>query len=124
MDRFWHSTAAYAIAKSVQLVDDLPSPNAALYAWPQDLLRPRLVVLLEASPEVRTSRIHSRGEAITPEERLLAITAPNSLSMRAGVAYDRLLKAFDPSLIRTINTERPLDDVLSESRAIVQTLLL
>lgn len=42
--RFWHSSAAYAIASDVGCGDStsLPPENHSIYKWPQDLLKPEV----------------------------------------------------------------------------------
>ncbi|XP_066256984.1 UMP-CMP kinase 2, mitochondrial-like isoform X2 [Euwallacea similis] len=75
MDRFWHSTTAYALA---QAVADNPQylklPDAAneIYKWPEDLLKPEKVIFLNVSEEVRLER-HSRRsvDLVTAQEKLL-----------------------------------------------------
>ncbi|PWA22573.1 hypothetical protein CCH79_00015152 [Gambusia affinis] len=70
--RFWHSTAAYAIATAVTgPVSNLPHEGAEVYRWPGDLLQPSLVVLLTLDPEERKRRLRSRGLMKTDEEQEL-----------------------------------------------------
>ncbi|KAG9336166.1 hypothetical protein JZ751_002513 [Albula glossodonta] len=69
VDRYWHSTAAYAIATATSgKVGNLPSPGSEVYRWPCDLLRPDLVLLLTVSPEERLRRLSLRGVEKTREE--------------------------------------------------------
>lgn len=77
MDRFWHSTTAFALA---QMKDDysdvmktsteLPENGSEVYEWPQDLLKPDIVIFLNVSEEVRKKRL-SRRTAKTDQENLL-----------------------------------------------------
>ncbi|XP_069742328.1 UMP-CMP kinase 2, mitochondrial isoform X2 [Narcine bancroftii] len=76
VDRFWHSTAAYAIASEVSgKVENLPPAHHELYQWPQDLLQPDLVLLLTVSAEDRIRRLGQRGEIKTKEEAELEINS-------------------------------------------------
>ncbi|XP_073529073.1 UMP-CMP kinase 2, mitochondrial [Phyllobates terribilis] len=71
-DRFWHSTAAYAIATEVGgAICNLPDPHHDVYHWPQDLLQPDLVILLTVCDEERIRRIRKRGLEETKEEKEL-----------------------------------------------------
>ncbi|KAF7201724.1 UMP-CMP kinase 2, mitochondrial [Nothobranchius furzeri] len=72
VDRFWHSTAAYAIATAVSgPVANLPQEGSELYLWPSDLLQPSLVVVLTLDPEERKRRLRDRGQLKTDEEEEL-----------------------------------------------------
>ena len=44
--RFWHSSAAYAIAAEVGCggSDCLPPPGSEVYKWPHDLIKPDVSV--------------------------------------------------------------------------------
>ncbi|KAJ8929680.1 hypothetical protein NQ314_017607 [Rhamnusium bicolor] len=73
MDRFWHSTAAFALAQAVQDYPEkyvMPSESDTVYCWPDDLFKPDIVLLLNVSEEVRRER-HSRRETVTTQENLL-----------------------------------------------------
>ncbi|XP_078482818.1 UMP-CMP kinase 2, mitochondrial-like [Ciona intestinalis] len=69
-DRFWHSTAAYAIATDVKVGDETHLPPAGhwVYSWPHDLLKPDIVILLTISDELRRSRLEGRNTEKTDEE--------------------------------------------------------
>jgi Thymidylate kinase len=71
--RFWHSTAAYAIAEESSVPQDA---NHWVYGWPQDLFRPTVVILLVVEEELRLQRLQTRvqteGTLQTQEERILA----------------------------------------------------
>lgn len=70
--RFWHSTAAYAIATAVSgPVSNLPGEGSEVYRWPGDLLQPTLVFLLTLDPEERKRRLRDRGLIKTEEEQKL-----------------------------------------------------
>lgn len=72
VDRFWHSTAAYAIATAVSgPLCNLPSEGSDVYRWPSDLFQPSLVVLLTVDPEERKRRLRGRGQGETDEEQEL-----------------------------------------------------
>lgn len=67
--RYWHSTAAYAIATAVGGdIENLPAGGSEVYRWPKDLLQPSLVLLLTVSPEERQRRLRGRGLDQTREE--------------------------------------------------------
>ncbi|XP_072782122.1 UMP-CMP kinase 2, mitochondrial [Taeniopygia guttata] len=69
IDRYWHSTAAYAIATETSgKVQDLPPAQDEVYQWPEDLLKPDLVLLLTVDPEERVRRLQHRGLEKTKEE--------------------------------------------------------
>nr|XP_021406917.1 UMP-CMP kinase 2, mitochondrial [Lonchura striata domestica] len=69
IDRYWHSTAAYAIAtETSEKVQDLPPAQDEVYQWPEDLLKPDLVLLLTVNPEERARRLQHRGLEKTKEE--------------------------------------------------------
>ena len=68
-DRYWHSTAAYTIATEIDgKVQDLPPAHDEVYQWPEDLLKPDLVLLLTVDPEERVRRLQRRGLEKTKEE--------------------------------------------------------
>ncbi|XP_067400912.1 UMP-CMP kinase 2, mitochondrial [Emydura macquarii macquarii] len=72
VDRFWHSTAAYAVATEISgKVHNLPPVHHEVYQWPEDLLKPDLVLLLTVSPEERIRRLQGRGLEKTEEETKL-----------------------------------------------------
>lgn len=72
-NRFWHSTAAYALA---QVVSDnpneskLPPSGDSIYRWPADLLKPDIVILLTVHEHIRIQRQSGR-QNITTQEKLL-----------------------------------------------------
>ncbi|XP_039187864.1 UMP-CMP kinase 2, mitochondrial [Crotalus tigris] len=69
LDRYWHSTAAYAVATEITGdVQNLPPPKHLVYHWPDDLLSPDIVLLLTVSPEERVRRLQGRGMEKTREE--------------------------------------------------------
>lgn len=70
MDRYWHSTAAYAL--SHELTSNIKtSITQADFVWPHDLLQPDLVLFLVVSEEIRVARHAKRGTTNTKEEKLL-----------------------------------------------------
>ncbi|XP_043835985.1 UMP-CMP kinase 2, mitochondrial [Dromiciops gliroides] len=69
IDRYWHSTAAYAIATEISgFPHYLPPAHHLVYQWPKDLLKPDIVLLLTVNPEERIHRIQERGMNKTKEE--------------------------------------------------------
>ncbi|BES96891.1 cytidine monophosphate (UMP-CMP) kinase 2, mitochondrial [Nesidiocoris tenuis] len=103
MDRFWHSTAAYAIANQGEL-GDVPQ---SIYSWPSDLLKPDLAVFLTVSEDVRIERMSRRKNFTWEEDQL-----------KANADYRNLLtetyrKMESPSL-EFINCDGPAEDVVDE----------
>ncbi|ODN01933.1 UMP-CMP kinase 2, mitochondrial [Orchesella cincta] len=71
MDRYWHSTSAYAMAH--QLRSEPESFEKSDLIWPADLLQPDLVVFLQVSEKERLRRHSTRKEFTnTKEEQTLA----------------------------------------------------
>ncbi|XP_029349330.1 UMP-CMP kinase 2, mitochondrial [Echeneis naucrates] len=90
VDRYWHSTAAYAIATAVTgPLSNLPAEGSEVYRWPSDLLKPTLVVFLTVDPEERKRRLRNRGLGKTAEEEELD---HNQLfRLRVEEAYRRII---------------------------------
>ncbi|KAM3871094.1 UMP-CMP kinase 2, mitochondrial [Diretmus argenteus] len=109
VDRYWHSTAAYAIATAVSgPVCNLPSEGSELYCWPGDLLQPSLVVLLTLDPEERRRRLRARGQGKTEEEQELD---HNQLfRLRVEEAYQRII---GPDCV-TVDASPSADQVLEQ----------
>ncbi|XP_058254341.1 UMP-CMP kinase 2, mitochondrial [Hemibagrus wyckioides] len=88
-DRYWHSTAAYAIATAVSgREENLPAVGSEIYEWPHDLLRPSMVLLLSVSPEERLRRLSHRGLDKTEEESQLEIN--HLFRRKVDEAYKRI----------------------------------
>lgn len=70
--RYWHSTAAYAIAQTVQDNPNysFPQPDDNIFLWPTDLHKPSVVIFLDVSENVRKQR-QSRRTTVTLQEHLL-----------------------------------------------------
>ncbi|XP_005404421.1 PREDICTED: UMP-CMP kinase 2, mitochondrial [Chinchilla lanigera] len=89
VDRYWHSTATYAIATEVSGgLQHLPPAHDPVYQWPQDLLRPDLVVLLTVRPEERVQRLQGRGLEKTREEAELE--ANSIFRQKVETSYRRM----------------------------------
>ncbi|XP_066540488.1 UMP-CMP kinase 2, mitochondrial [Hoplias malabaricus] len=89
VDRFWHSTAAYAIATAVRgSVEKLPTLGSEVYQWPSDLLRPSLVLLLAVTPQERLRRLQHRGLGQTEEETQLEVN--DLFRQKVDEAYRRI----------------------------------
>ncbi|XP_035250396.1 UMP-CMP kinase 2, mitochondrial [Anguilla anguilla] len=109
VDRYWHSTAAYAIATAVTgKVSNLPGPGSEVYRWPSDLLRPDLVLLLTVSPEERLRRLSVRGVEKTREEAELE--ANHLFRTKVEQAYKRVE---DPACV-VVDASPPPDQVLQQ----------
>ncbi|KAM6912672.1 UMP-CMP kinase 2, mitochondrial [Xenentodon cancila] len=89
VDRFWHSTAAYAIATAVSgPAGNLPQEGSEVYRWPGDLLQPSLVVLLTLNSQERERRLRNRGQRMTDEEQELDHN--RFFRLRVEEAYQRI----------------------------------
>lgn len=93
-DRFWHSSAAYAIATDVKIGDisNLPPVNHWVYKWPQDLLKPDVVYYLHVNEKERLRRLTSRDLPITEEEKWLVDSRD-----RVSESYCRMM---DPAVVK------------------------
>ncbi|NP_001117091.2 UMP-CMP kinase 2, mitochondrial [Salmo salar] len=89
VDRYWHSTAAYAIATAVGgKLGNLPQAGSEVYGWPGDLLRPSLVLMLSLSSQERMRRLQVRGQDKTMEEEELE--ANHLFRQKVEEAYQRV----------------------------------
>lgn len=71
--RFWHSTAAYALAAQAESVAELPKVGDSIYMWPTDLQPyPDAVFFLKVSEAERIKRHAQRNTTDTSEEIRLA----------------------------------------------------
>ncbi|XP_061700213.1 UMP-CMP kinase 2, mitochondrial [Syngnathoides biaculeatus] len=111
IDRFWHSTASYAIATALSgPVCDLPAEGSELYCWPSDLLQPSLVVLLTLDPEERKRRLRDRGQGETKEEHELESNL--LFRLRVEEAYRRISGPTCISVDASSSAEQVLQQVL------------
>ncbi|XP_054652739.1 UMP-CMP kinase 2, mitochondrial [Dunckerocampus dactyliophorus] len=111
VDRFWHSTAAYAIGTAVSgSVCDLPAEGSELYHWPSDLLQPSLVILLTLDPEERKKRLQGRGQGKTKEENELEQN--QQFRLRVEEAYRRISGPTCISVDASSSAEQVLQQVL------------
>ncbi|GLV38635.1 hypothetical protein CBL_05634 [Carabus blaptoides fortunei] len=89
LDRFWHSTAAYALAQYVcdHPGKEIPAEGDSIYKWPDDLMKPNVTAYLCVSEVQRLQRIKGRPE-LTSQEHLLE----NEQKFRLDVihAYGRI----------------------------------
>ncbi|KAG7224204.1 hypothetical protein INR49_019939 [Caranx melampygus] len=109
VDRFWHSTAAYAIATAVSgPSSNLPAEGSEVYRWPSDLLQPSLVVLLTLDPEERKRRLRDRGQGKTEEEQELDHN--RLFRLRVEEAYGRIS---GPACV-TVDASPSADQVLQQ----------
>ncbi|XP_044022910.1 UMP-CMP kinase 2, mitochondrial isoform X2 [Siniperca chuatsi] len=115
IDRFWHSTAAYAIATAVSgPVCNLPAEGSEVYCWPSDLLQPSLVVLLTLDPEERKRRLRDRGQGKTEEEQKLD---HNQLfRLRVEEAYRRII---GPACV-IVDASPSADQVLQQVQLLIR----
>uniref|UniRef100_A0AAY5ESG2 UMP-CMP kinase 2, mitochondrial n=1 Tax=Electrophorus electricus TaxID=8005 RepID=A0AAY5ESG2_ELEEL len=116
VDRYWHSTAAYAIATAVSgRVENLPLVGSEIYAWPADLLQPSLVVLLTVNPQERLRRLRHRGLEKTEEETQLEIN--QLFRQKVDEAYRRILNPACVVVDASPAPDRVLHHVLSLIRS-------
>ncbi|XP_066138183.1 UMP-CMP kinase 2, mitochondrial-like [Euwallacea fornicatus] len=112
LDRFWHSTTAYALAQAVANEPQrlkLPDAEDEIYKWPADLLKPQKVIFLNVSEQVRLER-HSKRNAnlVTTQEKLLKIN-----------------KKFRQDIIQAYNNMRePKVDIVNGDGSFVKTIFL
>nr|XP_056712533.1 UMP-CMP kinase 2, mitochondrial [Euleptes europaea] len=113
IDRYWHSTAAYAIATEISgKVSDLPPVHHPVYCWPEDLLKPDLVILLTVSPEERIQRLQGRGIEKTREEEELE--ANRFFRQKVEESYRRMENPACQLVDASLSREEVLKDVLHQ----------
>ncbi|XP_064364563.1 UMP-CMP kinase 2, mitochondrial [Dromaius novaehollandiae] len=111
VDRYWHSTAAYAIATEINgKVEDLPPAHHEVYQWPEDLLKPDLVLLLTLSPEERIRRLQGRGLEKTKEEAELE--ANSLFRQKVEESYRRMVNPACQEVDASPSKEEVLKTVL------------
>ncbi|NWX07651.1 CMPK2 kinase, partial [Caloenas nicobarica] len=111
IDRYWHSTAAYTIATEVNgKVQDLPPAHDEVYRWPEDLLKPDLVLLLTVDPEERVRRLQCRGLEKTKEEAELE--ANSLFRQRVEESYRRMVNPACQEVDASTSKEEVLKTVL------------
>ncbi|KAJ7989173.1 hypothetical protein DPEC_G00316760 [Dallia pectoralis] len=115
VDRYWHSTAAYAIATAVGgTVGNLPQAGSEVYAWPGDLPTPNLVLLLHLNPQERVRRLQVRGQDKTVEEEQLE--ANSVFRQKVEVVYQRIR---GPACV-TVDASPSADQVLRQVRLLIR----
>uniref|UniRef100_A0A8B9RN80 Cytidine monophosphate (UMP-CMP) kinase 2, mitochondrial n=1 Tax=Astyanax mexicanus TaxID=7994 RepID=A0A8B9RN80_ASTMX len=113
--RYWHSTAAYAIATAVSgAVEKLPALGSEIYEWPSDLLRPSLVLLLTVSPRERLRRLQGRGLGQTEEETQLEVN--DLFRQKVDEAYKRIQ---NPACV-TVDASPSPDQVLQQVLSLIR----
>uniref|UniRef100_A0A8C3DLP8 UMP-CMP kinase 2, mitochondrial n=1 Tax=Corvus moneduloides TaxID=1196302 RepID=A0A8C3DLP8_CORMO len=111
VDRYWHSTAAYTIATETSgEVQDLPPVQDEVYQWPEDLLKPDLVLLLTVDPDERVRRLQHRGLQKTKEEAELE--ANNLFRQRVEESYRRMVNPACQEVDASPSKEEVLKTVL------------
>ncbi|NXI46973.1 CMPK2 kinase, partial [Galbula dea] len=111
IDRYWHSTAAYTIATEIHgKVQDLPPAHDEVYQWPEDLLKPDLVLLLTVDPEERVRRLQHRGLEKTKEEAELE--ANSLFRQRVEESYRRMVNPACQEVDASASKEDVLKTVL------------
>ncbi|NXG61535.1 CMPK2 kinase, partial [Hemiprocne comata] len=111
IDRYWHSTAAYTIATEINgKVQDLPPTHDEVYQWPEDLLKPDLVLLLTVDPTERIRRLQHRGLEKTKEEAELE--ANSLFRHRVEESYRRMVNPECQEVDASPSKEEVLQTVL------------
>ena len=98
IDRWWASTAAMAIAN---VTDEAAAADALakVGAWPEDLPRYDLGVLLDVGEDVRLKRMAGRGDTNVEEAKL---AQDRHLRKRAMAAYKALgPRPLEPTIVHT-----------------------
>uniref|UniRef100_A0A0V0GA91 Putative ump-cmp kinase 2 mitochondrial-like protein n=1 Tax=Triatoma dimidiata TaxID=72491 RepID=A0A0V0GA91_TRIDM len=65
MDRFWNSTASYALAESTA---EIPAQGDSVYKWPTDLLKPDIIIFLTVREHERLRRTARRITTIEEDK--------------------------------------------------------
>ncbi|XP_077166377.1 UMP-CMP kinase 2, mitochondrial [Paroedura picta] len=113
VDRYWHSTAAYAIATEISgPVSNLPPLCDPVYCWPEDLLKPDLVLLLTVNPEERIRRLQGRGAEKTREEAELE--ANSFFRQKVEESYKRMERPSCQLVDASCSREEVFEDVLHQ----------
>ncbi|XP_024129995.1 UMP-CMP kinase 2, mitochondrial [Oryzias melastigma] len=116
VDRFWHSTAAYAIATATSgPVSNLPQRGSEVYSWPSDLLQPSFVLLLTLDAEERKRRLKDRGLEKTDEEQQL--DRNQLFRLRVEEAYRRIS---GPPCV-TVDASPSADKVLQQTLLLIRS---
>ncbi|KAM4771203.1 UMP-CMP kinase 2, mitochondrial [Rhinophrynus dorsalis] len=115
MDRYWHSTAAYAIATETGgSVHNLPKCHHEVYQWPSDLLKPDIVILLTVCDKERVRRMRTRGLKETKEEKELE--SNSAFRQKVEEAYKRME---NPRCV-IIDASSSKETVLKEALSIIK----
>lgn len=118
LDRFWHSTASYAIADEVKERNSvLPPPGDSVYEWPEDLPKPDIVLFLNVNEYHRLQRHAGRNTTNTLEEQELA--ANTGWRNNVVEAHKRIRNV----RMEVINANRFPNKVLAECMKFIEPLL-
>lgn len=120
LDRWYGSTCSYSIGQevsSIELIDQLPQES---FSWPQDLLRPELVLQLTVDSKIRRARVSDRakstGKSISsdsnPWDQLLQ--HDTGLEERIQYVFDRMDV---PKAI--LDGNQPFEKVLADAIQII-----
>lgn len=62
VDRFYSSTCSYTVGKYTDGgIENVKELDDSWFDWPQDLMKPELIILLEVDDTIRNSRISNRN---------------------------------------------------------------
>lgn len=106
LDRFWHSTSAYAMANEIiaNPTLQLPDEGDEIYCWPKDLIQPDIVIFLTVAEEKRLQRLSKRKQ-FTIEENELKKNA--KFREILGNIYKNMR---EPKVVIVDNTETSVDE--------------
>ncbi|XP_072395405.1 UMP-CMP kinase 2, mitochondrial-like [Diabrotica undecimpunctata] len=137
LDRYWHSSATYSIARAVYNTNGkyiLPPKGDKVYNWPDDLLKPDVVLYLEVDEDVREKRLYKRGKqnddtALNAEEREKIekkFGKNEKLLQRCPEYRNNMILAYknmaNPE-VTMLNANLSIDEVLNEAYQKVAPLL-
>ncbi|XP_028393221.1 UMP-CMP kinase 2, mitochondrial-like [Dendronephthya gigantea] len=114
LDRYWHSSASYAIALEGKCgsEENIPAKGHTIYQWPRDLLKPSAVIFLDLNESERAQRMNKRGEEETKEE--LQLRFCQFLRKRLVQAYKNMENPNCIIIDASKSREEVCDDVISE----------
>lgn len=135
LDRFWHSSSTYSIARAAYTTQGaytLPPKGDKIYNWPDDLLKPDMVLYLDVDENIRMQRLYHRlqdnpekGASSSDKEQVTL--GKNELLLQICPAYRNNVilayKNMDRPAVTFLNANLSVEDVLNEAYSKVKPLL-